>query len=161
MKTSFSQYTPDEIRFGLESVRTMLITGSIGRQQFSMNFINATGVCGTIACLGGWLGHVFDMDHYAVNRAVCELEDNNAPDPHELRSLFYNFPAEPTHREKLLPFEGIEALNAWLAGNRTDPWASVKKRIDESECDPEVLNELTRLERSSLIAQVEVIDGEA
>lgn len=121
-------YTATEVRRALRKVRTKLLNGKIGAEDFDMRTIcdrvRKKGHCGTIGCIGGWAALELVGErrnrHSTAERVFTRLVSPSNPDfSIKLHELFYGFHRSP-HYPNIKPKHGAAAITRYLDGK--DPW---------------------------------------
>lgn len=127
-------YTMREIRAGLKKVRAKLLSGKITEPEFNMNTCGknlydfgggagAATICGTAACIGGWLAHELGVKKVSAFGTAMERFTTaeakslgNPDDPYKnpLRQMFYHFGDAKT------PKQGAKAIERYFEGKA--PW---------------------------------------
>lgn len=140
--------TKDEL-WGLLRVREALKSGVITAKQFEMDRTFGQTHCGTVGCIGGWMGtflalrdgidmesvhDYFDANNQPPRATLKKLKACFAPiDSAALGGKFHHlFYPEPVYEEtqyyfgmKATPEDGIKAIDNFLAGERF-PWKDWK-----------------------------------
>lgn len=83
-------FTLKEVHRALRKVRTKLLNGTIksdGPKQLDMREIAAQRHCGTVCCIGGWVGLELGLKHHQIYLPhFTDLDESGRMD-----DLFFNF----------------------------------------------------------------------
>ncbi len=76
--------------------------------------------CGTVACIGGWIGLLASGEEHGGGYAVDLLASGDAEMRQELDRCFYTFPEGANPGTKRYAREALAAFKAWMEKYRAD-----------------------------------------
>lgn len=102
-------------RYGQISASRCLKTGVIPPSLFRMETTCASTACGTVGCIGGWMGlKMFEGEINPAWRFVAGAHHNSP-----FYDLFYNFSPAPYPITRSMAAKAIDYV---LAGKKGNPW---------------------------------------
>ena len=103
----------EEEHAALIEVRRRIVTGEIPAEGLNMGRSRIDAGCGTIGCIGGWMGVVMGLSQ-GETRFFVSFKAPYTP----LLDLFFRYPNTPNYND---PDVIVRQIDRFLAGKR--PWS--------------------------------------